>query len=446
MSLPRYAEYKNSGVDALGLVPAHWAVFPLKRELAFLTSGSRGWAEHYADEGDLFIRITNLTRDSARLDLRDLQFVKVPEGAEGERTRVQAGDVLFSITAYLGSVAVVPTTIGTAYVSQHIALARLRNKRLLPEWVAYFTQSSAGQRLLDTAGYGGTKVQLSLEDIANLPIPVPQIEDQRSAVAFLDRETGKIDTLIAEQEKLLTLLAEKRQATISHAVTRGLNSNAPMKKSGVQWLGEVPAHWDVKSLKHVIDESKAGPFGSAITKDMYVSEGYRVYGQEQVIPADFSKGDYFINEEKYLELQHYSVASGDILISCVGTFGKIAIVPEGVHPGVINPRLIRLRVADDVSAGFLVTVLRSAVVFEQFSLLSRGGTMDVINIGTLSGIDLAIPPIEEQFAIVHFTAREAAKVEALRDEAGRAIVLLKERRSALIASAVTGKIDVRKAA
>jgi type I restriction enzyme S subunit len=125
MSFPAYGSYKDSGVEWLGEIPAHWTIMPLKRDLDFLTSGSRGWADHYADDGALFIRIGNLTRDRLTLDLDDIQRVDVPPGAEGERTQVQPGDLLFSITAYLGSVAVVPEKLETAYVSQHVALARL---------------------------------------------------------------------------------------------------------------------------------------------------------------------------------------------------------------------------------------------------------------------------------------------------------------------------------
>ena len=123
---------KDSGVEWLGEVPDHWDLILLKRDLNFLTSGSRGWAEHYSDEGSLFIRIGNLTRESTLLDLSDIQRVIVPSGSEGERSRLRGGDLLFSITAYLGSVAVVPDDLEPAYVSQHVALARLRRRRLQP--------------------------------------------------------------------------------------------------------------------------------------------------------------------------------------------------------------------------------------------------------------------------------------------------------------------------
>jgi type I restriction enzyme S subunit len=213
------APLKPSGVEWLGDVPVHWELFSLKRDLDFLTSGSRGWAENYSDEGDIFIRITNLTRDGISIDLSDIQRVAVPDGAEGARTRVQSGDVLFSITAYLGSVAVIPETFETAYVSQHIALARLRHSRLIPRWVGYVALSIVGKTWFQTQSYGGTKIQLSLDDVRDLPIPAPPIEEQHEIVSFITNQVFKFDTLTAEAHRAIDLLQERRTALISAAVT-----------------------------------------------------------------------------------------------------------------------------------------------------------------------------------------------------------------------------------
>jgi type I restriction enzyme S subunit len=210
---------KNSGVAWLGKVPVHWELMPLKRDMVFLTSGSRGWADHYSEDGALFIRIGNLTREGIGLDLSDIQRVSVPEGTEGERTRVQPGDVLFSITAYLGSVAVVSEHLEPAYVSQHVALVRLRRQRLLPKWAAYVALSIVGKTYLEMQGYGGTKIQLSLDDVANLPMTVPDISEQAEIIKFLDQQNARFDALAAEAESAIALLQERRTALISAAVT-----------------------------------------------------------------------------------------------------------------------------------------------------------------------------------------------------------------------------------
>jgi len=213
------AAMKDSGIEWLGQVPEHWEVIAMKRDLDFITSGSRGWAENYSDEGELFIRITNLTRGSIQLDLSDIQRVAVPAGAEGSRTKVQAGDILFSITAYLGSVAVVPENLESAYVSQHVALARLKQNLLIPEWVGFVALSNVGKTWFETQSYGGTKIQLSLDDVKDLPITVPPIAEQQAIVFRLKTELEKHAALIAEALKAISLLQERRSALISAAVT-----------------------------------------------------------------------------------------------------------------------------------------------------------------------------------------------------------------------------------
>jgi type I restriction enzyme S subunit len=284
---------------------------------------------------------------------------------------------------------------------------------------------------------------LNLGPLAETWIAVPPKVEQMSVARFVDRETAKIDALVTEQERLIELLQEKRQAVISHAATKGLNPDAPMKPSSVEWLGDVPAHWAVARLKNLASSVNAGPFGSSLTKDMYVESGYRVYGQEQVIPNDFSVGDYFVSQEKYDELIQYRVAPGDILISCVGTFGKVALVPEGIDPGIINPRLIRLRSGPLITSDYLVQLLRSQVVFEQFASVTRGGTMDVINVGTVKEIVLPVPSLKEQGELLTFMKGELNSASQLESEIKAGVQLLRERRSALISAAVTGQIDVR---
>jgi len=213
------APMKPSGIEWLGDVPEGWKVMSLKRDLDYLTSGSRGWAENYAEEGELFIRITNLTRGTIGLDLSDIQRVSVPDGAEGSRTKVRPGDVLFSITAYLGSVAVVSDELESAYVSQHIAMARLRKSRLSSKWVGFVALSVVGQTWFDMRSYGGTKIQLSLDDVRDLPIPAPSPAEQTAIIQFLEAETAKFDTLTIEAQRAIALLQERRTALISAAAT-----------------------------------------------------------------------------------------------------------------------------------------------------------------------------------------------------------------------------------
>lgn len=209
----------DSGDPWLGFVPGHWTISALKRQLSFLTSGSRGWAEYYADSGAPFIRIGNLPRGKLELEMDDTQFVQIPDGAEGSRAVVAEGDVLFSITAYLGSVAIVDSANSGSYVSQHVALARLRMKKVEPRFLGYFVLSEAGQRQLQEQGYGGTKIQLSLEDIKRFVLAMPPLDEQERIAKHLDRETAQMDALSAKAREMIDVLKERRQALISAAVT-----------------------------------------------------------------------------------------------------------------------------------------------------------------------------------------------------------------------------------
>lgn len=213
------APTKFSGISWLGHIPETWRTAELKRVITFITSGSRGWAEFYADRGTPFVRIGNLTRGHLHLDMSATQYVEIPRDAEGTRAVVKAGDVLLSITAYLGSVAVASEKEQGSYVSQHIALTRLDQNRLQSRFLAYFVLSESGQRQLNEGAYGGTKLQLSLEDIKSLWIPVPKTSEQIAITRHLDESTARIDALLVAARRSIALLHERRSVLISAAVT-----------------------------------------------------------------------------------------------------------------------------------------------------------------------------------------------------------------------------------
>lgn len=443
MTLPRYAEYRDSRVSWIGNVPKHWEVYPLKRELEFLTSGSRGWAEHYADDGALFIRIGNLTRDTIRLDLSDMQRVAVPKDAEGERTVVKAGDVLFSITAYLGSVAVVPTGLEAAYVSQHVALARLKMKRVLPAWVAHVAASHVGKSFLETRGYGGTKVQLSLDDVAELVLPVPPVAEQAAITSFLDRETAEIDALIAEQEKLIALLAEKRQATISHAVTRGLNPSAPMKDSGVPWLGEVPAHWEIRPLKYLV-ALKSGGTPSKERFDFW-TDGHIPWASAKDLKSEVlhDTADHLTT----LALQEGAadlVEAGATLVVVRGMIlARMFPVSVAGVPMAINQDLKAVTPVNGLTSSYLPWLLRGSANETLRRLDEAGHGTKALRMEAWLTMKIPVPPTQEQETIVSQLSDRLRAIDSLLLRSCQANDLLQERRSALIAAAVTGQIDVR---
>lgn len=208
---------RQAAID--GVIPWTKKRAQLRRDLAFLTSGSRGWGAYYADQGDVFLRIGDLSRCSYRLRAAELQHVQIPSGAEGSRSRTRAGDLLFSITAYLGSVGIITPDFEGSYVSQHVALVRLRKLVWEPEFVAWAVLSTHGQTQLNEQAYGGTKMQLSLGDVRSFEVPVIPKQTQRELCGRLMRETESIDRLVARTEGFISLARERRSALITAAVT-----------------------------------------------------------------------------------------------------------------------------------------------------------------------------------------------------------------------------------
>ena len=310
----------------------------------------------------------------------------------------------------------------------------------------YFTTQNG---YVDLVADKATFQHLTNKMLLAFPIVVPGASEQRAIAVFLDRETARLDALIGKKERLLALLAEKRAALISHAVTKGLDPSVPMRDSGVAWLGEIPAHWMVTPLKYAVAQKvgavRAGPFGSQLLSSEMMSGDIKVYNQRNVIDRDLVRGDNYISEDKFRELSAFTVYPGDLLITSRGTIGRCAIVPENVELGILHPCLIRVQ-ADQgkLSPEYLSLLVQdSSLVQTQLFLVSNATTIDVIYSNNLRQVIIPLPPLDEQLAIVEHLQRQTDIVDMLATKVSAAIEKLREYRAALISAAVTGKIDVR---
>ncbi|OWV50831.1 restriction endonuclease, partial [Mameliella alba] len=275
--------------------------------------------------------------------------------------------------------------------------------------------------------------------------PLPE---QRAIAGFLDRETAKIDALVEEQRRLIALLKEKRQAVISHAVTKGLDPAAPMKPSGIDWLGDIPAHWEVTKLGRVTSVYCDGPFGSGLKSEHYTEHGARVIRLQNIKAHEFAADDAAYIDLLYFkeDLSDKAVVSGDLLIAGLGDdknlVGRACVAPDDLGPAMVKADCFRFRLVPEVSSNFIAYQL-SATAKEDGALLGTGSTRTRIPLSKTARRLVLLPPPEEQRAIVARLAEERGRFDTLEAEADRAITLLQERRSALISAAVTGKIDLR---
>jgi type I restriction enzyme S subunit len=446
----RYPAYKDSGVEWLGEIPAHWEVKQLKF-IAYIQSGvAKGRDLGGRNIVELpYLRVANV--QDGYLDLSDIAKITVGKD-EVERYLLRAGDVLMNEGGdydKLGRGAVWQGQIERCIHQNHVYAVR-PHKGIDPYWINTVTLTSYAKHYFILKSKQSTNLaSISSTNLKELPVVIPPVLECKAIASFLDRETAKIDALIAKKERLIELLQEKRTAIISHAVTKGLDPTVPLEDSGVDWLGEVPTHWEVKRIKYLaIGQDcgiQMGPFGGML-KDLSVEEtGFKVYGQENTINDDFTAGHRWITYKQLLEMARYTVRKGDLLLTRKGSIGKCRVVPDDVIPGIIDSDTIRVRVNEDwILKSFLVRLMHEAwYLQEQIVWNSRGAILTGLNTTTIAELRVAVPPLSEQKEIVAYLDRETAKIDALIAKIREGIEKLKEYRTALISAAVTGKIDVR---
>ncbi|WP_211242917.1 restriction endonuclease subunit S [Sinimarinibacterium sp. CAU 1509] len=411
MSFPRYPEYKDSGVEWLGEIPAHWTVAPFKRLVEF-----QNGADHKAVEvdegypvygsGGVFAQASQYLYDGESVLLGRKGTIDKPLHVTGRFWTVD--------TMYWTRIRREANGKFCYYVAASIPFAYYSTNTALPS----MTQSALGAHA----------------------IAYPEKLEQTTIAAFLDHETAKIDALVAEQEKLIALLKEKRQAVISHAVTKGINPDAPMKPSGIEWLGDVPAHWTMARLKNV------SPFitvGIVVNPSDYVSED----GLPFIYGGDISEGSIDADAARRISPEHSEknsktrLETGDLLTVRVGAPGVTAVVGPDCEGGNCASVMLIRRGAFD--SRWLCFAMNSRMVRFQVEVVQYGAAQEQFNISHAINFWIAVPPRAEQAEIADGLTRETADIDSLISEAECAINLLKERRSALISAAVTGQIDVR---
>ncbi|MBU0973477.1 MAG: restriction endonuclease subunit S [Proteobacteria bacterium] len=444
-----YSEYKESGVEWIGNVPKHWGVKRLKFLSIKIGSGvtPRGGATVYQNSGIPLLRSQNIHFDG--LKLHDVAFIDESVHADMKNSQVKTGDVLLNITgASIGRCYFWGDEYEDANVNQHVCIIR-PNAIITTSYLFYAMSSDAGQTQINVEQTGAGREGLNFEALKTFSFSLPSIPEQQTIAAFLDYKTAKIDALIAKKKALLEKLLEKRTALISHAVTKGLDPKASMRDSGIDWLGEIPAHWETKRIKHLLKYKKAaiktGPFGSQLQSSEMNDSEVKVYNQKNVISQDLKGGNNYISFEKYRDLIAFEVFPDDLLVTTRGTIGRCLIVPHDAEKGILHPCLMRLQINQKQILNSYLKVLigESGFVFEHLKLMSNATTIEVIYSESLKEVWLPIPPVDEQYKILEHLNESIGELEAFTHKVEIVITRLQEYRSALITNAVTGKIDVR---
>ena len=421
-----YEAYRESGVEWIGTIPKQWSAKRLSFLFRVIGSGT-----------------TPPTNEGAYYD-GELPWVTTGELREAgisdtaKRLTYDALSALPTLRFYPPGtllIAMYGATIGrlgwlsVSACTNQACCALAAPQGVIPRF-AFFALLAANEALILLAS-GGGQPNINQEKIRAFRLPVPSLIEQEAIAAFLDQETGKIDALVAEQERLIALLKEKRQAVISQAVTKGLNPNAPMKDSGIEWLGQVPAHWRV---------GKAGFYLDVLSGFAFPSEGFSV-GEirwDDVVYWHRRPDD---------QLERYLLRQGDLVIGMdrpwIAAGVRVARLGENDTPCLLLQRVARLSVNSKLNDEYLYSLLASDFFTAHFSPDMTGASVPHISPDQIKGFVIPIPPIAEQHAIISHLKTVVEEIDTLITEATQAITFLRERRAALISAAVTGKIDVR---
>ena len=436
MSLPRYEGYKDSGVEWLGEVPEHWDIMSLKR-ICDVRDGTHDTPTFVDETEQTFPLVTSKDIVNGLLNLTDTKHISEADYISiAKRSEVVHGDILMPMIGSIGGAVIVNSDKNFAI--KNIALFK-QGSDFTSCWLMHLLNSKLAIIQFELERSGGVQGFISLGTLRNLRFPIPNKTEQLKIANFLDQETAKIDNLIAEQQQLIELLKEKRQAVISHTVTKGLNPNVPIKDSGIEWLGKVPEHWDVCVLRRVLQEHKQGYYTNAPYVDIGVKllriTDIRPYGQIDSIDCPLVE----INDD----LSSFLLKESDFVFARTGGAGTFGLIENINEPIVFASYLIRFRFKDTVKSNFLRYFFLSDIFQKGIKQNIHGGVNQNIHAEDIKNQYMALPKPDEQEKIFHFLNQETSKIDNLSSEANDVIELLKERRSALISSAVTGKIDVR---
>ena len=423
MSFRKYAEYQDSGVAWLGEIPAGWTTQKLK----FVARVQPSNVDKKSKENEEKVLLCNYTDVYYNEEITaDLPFMKATASdVQIRKFTLKSGDTIITKDSEdpndIAVPAYVPQDLDGVVCGYHLALLRPENGTC-GRYLKRVMDTQYARSFFATRANGITRYGLGIYAISNFILPFPPLEEQKQIAAFLDKETTKIDALVEKQEQLITLLKEKRQAIISHAVTRGLNPNVKMKDSGIEWLGEVPEHWEMGHLRWFISiKSGEGLSNSQFSKETLDEDSYPVIG-----------GNGTMGYSKHFNTTQKAFAIGRVGALC----GNVHFLKEKCW---ITDNALKISKWEGFNDSYFEYMLRAA----NLNQYANQSAQPLITGEQVKALPVPRLPLEEQKQIAAFLNEETTKIDTLIEKCETAIELLKERRTALISAAVTGKIDVR---
>lgn len=427
----RYERYKDSGIPWLGEVPEHWDTMSLKY-ICDVRDGTHDTPQYVYESDNSYPLVTSKDISNGNINFESAKFISEEDYLNiSKRSNVNFGDLLMPMIGTVGGSVLVETY--RKFTIKNVAL--FKAGQFCVKWLKYFLDSELSKIQFELEKNGGVQDFVGLTTLRNLIILKLPLKEQTAITHYLDTKLGEIDALIDKQQTLLEKLAEQRTAVITHAVTKGLNPAAPMKNSGVEWLGDVPAHWDVKKFKHLCK------IITGYTPSKNNDENYDENGFLWVKPDNLNDFKEISDTKEKISVvglkSNYLVPKDSILVCSIGTIGKMGVAMQDV---ITNQQINSFIFNELVNKSFSKYLIYSAKgIFEH---MANDNVVRILNSNTQKNIFSPLPPLVEQAKIADYLDQETVKIDRLCETINQTIGRLKEYRTALITQAVTGKIKV----
>lgn len=449
--MKKYENYKDSGLEWLGMVPEHWEVMPIKYVLEQSNEGIKIGPFGSALTGKVStehpVRVYGQWNVVGKDFNAGKNFVTEETYHELSSYQISANDILISMMGTVGKCAIIPETADKGIMDSHIVKIRLDQNKVLPEYFYYIYDKDCSKVIIEQIQCnkrGSIMDGLNSSLIKNFVITLPPLSEQRTIASYLDQKVGQIDALISEKGKMVEDLKAYRSSLITETVTKGIDKEVEMKDSGVEWIGKMPSKWTVSKLKYICKINGRIGFRGYTTDDL-VSEGNGAFtiGGKHISKnlLDLSSPEY-ISWEKYYESPEIMVKKGDIVSAQRGTLGRTAYIDKEIGPATINPSLVLINdIIED--AKFLYWFMVSNSFLSMIEFVNTATAVPMISQTQFGNTLIPLPPISEQHIIVEYLEKEISKIDTSISEIEHQLSDLKSYKSSLITEAVTGKIDLR---
>jgi len=450
MTFTGYPHNKDSGMSWFGSIPSHWTIRPLAAVTKLIQTGPFGSQLHASDYVDDGVPIINPSHiEGGKIRASRKHTLRYEKASELGRHRLLEGDAVAARRGDLGRCAIVDNDSVGYICGTGSILIRLDGNLLIPKYFQMSFSSCANRERLLQISEGSTMDNLNAGMVARLRMCLPPVEEQREITEFLNDHCASIDALIAKQERLIATLREDRTATITHAVTKGLDPDVAVADSGVEWLGDIPCHWTALRIKNVIQSVAAGTSVNAAPWPAE-AEDIGVHKTSCVSAGSFNPAENkAVLDDDELNRVTCPVRADSLIVNRANTpllVGSAGYVTSDLRNIYLSDKLWQVRFRGAL-ARFIYYWTQTEQYRSQIAAMCVGASSSMQNLAIVDfrNIALALPPIDEQAAIVRFLVDRTSKIDKLVDKSSAVIDALNEYCSALITEAITGKIDVREA-